>query len=73
VAGFVEIDLVGHEGGNAIGDHAYKLTVTDTRLVGGEPLRAEQSPKVFVCSTAGDQGGVPVPILGVDSDDGSGA
>jgi len=23
VPGFVEIDLVGHEGGNAIGDHAY--------------------------------------------------
>lgn len=29
VPGFVEIDLVGHEGGNAIGDHAYTLTVTD--------------------------------------------
>jgi len=28
VPGFVEIDLVGHEGGNAIGDHAYTLTVT---------------------------------------------
>jgi len=29
VPGFVEIDLVGHEGGNAIGEHAYTLTVTD--------------------------------------------
>jgi hypothetical protein len=29
VPGFVEIDLVGHEGGNAMGDHAYTLTVTD--------------------------------------------
>ena len=28
VPGFVEIDLVGHEGGNAIGEHAYTLTVT---------------------------------------------
>ncbi len=27
--GFVEIDLVGHEGGNAVGEHAYTLTVTD--------------------------------------------
>ncbi len=27
--GFVEIDLVGHEGGNAAGEHAYTLTVTD--------------------------------------------
>ena len=24
-----EIDLVGHEGGNAVGDHCYTLTVTD--------------------------------------------
>jgi len=29
VPGFVEIDLVGHEGGNAVGEHAYTLTVTD--------------------------------------------
>ena len=29
VSGFVEIDLVGHEGGNAAGEHAYTLTVTD--------------------------------------------
>ena len=29
VPGFVEIDLVGHEGGHAVGDHCYTLTVTD--------------------------------------------
>src|SRR5665811_234951 len=29
VPGFVEIDLVGHENSNAIGEHAYTLTVTD--------------------------------------------
>ena len=29
VPGFVEIDLVGHEGGNAIGEHCYTLTATD--------------------------------------------
>ena len=28
-AGFVEIDLVGHEGGSATGEHAFTLTVTD--------------------------------------------
>ncbi|RFZ22500.1 hypothetical protein VIMS_00085 [Mycobacterium marinum] len=27
--GFVEIDLVGYEGGNTAGEHAYTLTVTD--------------------------------------------
>jgi len=29
VPGFAEIDLVGHEGGNAVGEHAYTLTVID--------------------------------------------
>lgn len=29
VPGFVEIDLVGHEGGDALGEHCYTLTVTD--------------------------------------------
>jgi hypothetical protein len=29
VPGFVEVDLVGHEGGNAVGEHRYTLTVTD--------------------------------------------
>ena len=29
VPGFVEIDLVGHEGGNAVGELCYTLTVTD--------------------------------------------
>jgi hypothetical protein len=29
VPGFVEIDLVGHEGGNAEGEHCYTLTATD--------------------------------------------
>ena len=27
VPGFVEIDLVGHDGGNAVGEHCYTLTV----------------------------------------------
>jgi len=29
VPGFVEIDLVGHEGGNASGQFCFTLTVTD--------------------------------------------
>ncbi len=29
VPGFVEIDLVAHDGGNAAGEHAWTLTVTD--------------------------------------------
>src|ERR1035437_3600228 len=52
VPGFVEIDLVGHEGGNAIGEHAYTLTVTDiatgrcrTRPVSGPSPRWRTSPR----------------------------
>jgi hypothetical protein len=29
VPGFVEIDLVGHQGGHAVGEHCHTLTVTD--------------------------------------------
>ena len=29
VPGFVEIDLVSHDGGHAVGEHAWTLTVTD--------------------------------------------
>jgi hypothetical protein len=29
VPGFVEIDLVGHEGGNSSGEHCFTLTVAD--------------------------------------------
>ena len=31
VPGFVEIDLVGHEGGNASGEFCFTLTVTESR------------------------------------------
>ena len=60
--GFVEIDLVGHEGGNAIGDHAYTLTVTDI-ATGWTENRSVQNKaqKVGVRSTSRDQGGVSIP------------
>lgn len=40
VPGFVEIDLVGHEGGNAIGDHAYVDGHRHRDRVDREPQRA---------------------------------
>lgn len=47
VPGFVEIDLVGHEGGNAAGEHAYTLTVTDiAHRLDGEPQRPQQGPQM---------------------------
>jgi hypothetical protein len=52
VPGFVEIDLVGHEGGNAFGEHCYTLTVTDKRSLTGRPRQWSPSvSRIFIeCS-----------------------
>lgn len=40
---FVEIDLVGHEGGNSFGEFCFTLTVTDISTGWTvKPIRAEQ-------------------------------
>lgn len=72
VPGFVEIDLVGHEGGVASGEFCFTLTVTDiatgwtvNRSVRNKAARwvFEALEHVVAC--------FPFPILGVDSDNGS--
>jgi hypothetical protein len=40
-AGFVELDLVGHEGGNARGDYCFSLNVTD--VLSGRTANARDS------------------------------
>jgi hypothetical protein len=42
--GFVEIDLEGHEGGNAIGEHAYTLTVRTSPPAGRRTGRCRTRP-----------------------------
>jgi transposase InsO family protein len=72
VPGFVEIDLVGHEGGNSSGEFCFTLTVTDvaTGWTVNRSVRNKAQRWVFealqhvVVS-------FPFPILGVDSDNGS--
>lgn len=60
--GFVEIDLVAHDGGNAAGEHAYTLTVTGHRhRLDGEPLRAQQGPKMGARRTRRDRVDHAVP------------
>ena len=70
--GFVEIDLVGHEGGNSSGEFAFTLTVTD--IATGWTVNASVKNKAaiwvlealkHVCAQ------FPAPILGIDSDNGS--
>lgn len=72
VPGFVEIDLVGHEGGNAVGEHAYTLTVTDIATGWTENRSVKNKAQKWVVEALTEIATVlPFPILGVDSDNGS--
>src|ERR1700758_3653800 len=70
--GFVEIDLVGHDGGNPAGPHAFTLTVTDIATGWTEnrsvPDKTGKCVRVALNDIASK---MPFPILGVDSDNGS--
>jgi len=72
VPGFVEIDLVGHEGGNAVGDHCYTLTVTDIATGWTENRSVRNKARRWVIAALEDIASImPFPVLGVDSDNGS--
>jgi hypothetical protein len=72
VPGFVEIDLVGHEGGNALGEHAYTLTVTDIATGWTENRSVRNKARKWVVAALDEIAKVmPFPILGIDSDNGS--
>jgi len=72
VPGFVEIDLVGHEGGNAVGEHCYTLTVTDIATGWTENRSLRNKARKWVVEALADIGRVmPFPIIGIDSDNGS--
>jgi hypothetical protein len=66
--GFVEIDLVGHEGGNAAGEHAYTLTVTDIATGWTENRSVRNKARKWVLAALEEIATImPFPILGVDS------
>lgn len=72
VPGFVEIDLVGHEGGNAVGDHCYTLTVTDIATGWTENRSVRNKARRWVIAALEEIAMImPFPIIGVDSDNGS--
>jgi transposase InsO family protein len=72
VPGFVEIDLVGHEGGNASGEFCFTLTVTDiaTGWTVNRSVRNKAQRWVFE-ALEHVVASFPFPILGIDSDNGS--
>ncbi|KZM74570.1 integrase [Nocardia terpenica] len=72
VPGFVEIDLVGHDGGNVLGQHAFTLTVTDIATGWTENRSVANKAQKWVLAALEEiAAAMPFPILGVDSDNGS--
>ncbi len=70
--GFVEIDLVGHEGGNPLGEFCFTLTMTDVAtgwtVNRSVPNKAAQGVTAAIERATGK---FPFPVLGIDSDNGS--
>jgi hypothetical protein len=70
--GFVEIDLVWHDGGNRGGGHAFTLTVTDISTGWTENRSVpDRSAKCVLAALNDIARKMPFPIQGVDSDNGS--
>jgi hypothetical protein len=70
--GFVEIDLVGHDGGRTRGDYCLTLDVTDVKTGWTECVatRNKAQKHVFEALQAARRR-LPFPLLGIDSDNGS--
>lgn len=72
VPGFVEIDLVGHDGGNASGEFCFTLTVTDIATGWTENRAVRNKAQKWVFAALVDiRAHLPFPLLGIDSDNGS--
>jgi len=70
--GFVQIDLVGHQGGSAMGEHCYTLTVTDIATGWTENRSVRNKAQKWVFAALLQIRAVfPFPIIGIDSDNGS--
>ncbi len=70
--GFVEIDLVGHEGGDASGDFCQTLNVTDVASAWTENAAVINKAQVWVFEALKDiRARLPFPLRGIDSDNGS--
>lgn len=70
--GFVEIDLVGHEGGNPRGDFCQTLTVTDIATGWTETRAVKNKAQKWIFAALKEIiAAMPFPVLGIDSDNGS--
>jgi hypothetical protein len=70
--GFVEVDLVAHEGGNASGDYCQTLDLTDVSTGWTELAAVRNKAQVWVFEALQEvRQRLPFPLLGLDSDNGS--
>lgn len=70
--GFVEIDLVAHDGGVAAGEYCYTLTMTDIATGWTVNRSVPNKARVWVTKAIDHAAGMfPFPIRGIDSDNGS--
>jgi len=70
--GFLEIDLVSHDGGNPTGDFCQTLDMTDVATAWTETVAVRNKAQRWVCAALQEKLEVfPFPILGLDSDNGS--
>jgi hypothetical protein len=70
--GFVEVDLVAHEGGNASGDYAQTLDLTDVSTGWTELAAVRNKAQVWVFEALQQvRQRLPFPLLGLDSDNGA--
>jgi hypothetical protein len=69
--GFVEVDLVGHDGGWDRGDFAQTLTLTDVATTWTELATARNKAQVWVFGALQQaRQRLPFPLVGIDSDNG---
>lgn len=70
--GFVEIDLVSHDGGAAAGEYLYTLDMTDVYSGWTEVQAIQNKAQVWVFAALKDlRGRLPFALRGIDSDNGS--
>jgi hypothetical protein len=70
--GFVEIDLVGHDGGVAAGDYCQTLDLTDIATTWTETMAVRNKAQAWVFAALKKlRKNLPFSLLGIDSDNGS--
>ena len=70
--GFVEVDLVGHDGGNTKGDFCFSLNVTDVYSGWTEPVAIRNKARKWTFEALMvAESRFPFSFLGIDSDNGS--